>query len=137
MEADMKRKALIMSMAMLTGMPGWALAKGDGAAPKTGESRTSLDAEADVFAEPVKTSARSVIGVTGIMAKVKSILEPGGQEVMGWGVGAARPVGGWRMELFSSDAYERDITARQLHLSHDDPRVDAAKPVGLAFRLKF
>lgn len=129
----MKRKAMLMGMAFMTGLPGWALAKGT--AKAAGEAHAyPVDREAleplhriesgKERAEPgsavAQTPSRSAAEV---LAQIKSMLRG-----VNYGAVTAPAVERWSMELLEDGARAYD---------NGDPRTLNAKPVGVAFRLRF
>ncbi|MFA5081837.1 MAG: hypothetical protein WC474_04730 [Hydrogenophilaceae bacterium] len=130
----MKRKAMIVSMAVATGFPGWAMAKG---AKAPGDERPSaagvqahglVKADQDlqpVPAYPDESSVEVRNNTKELLARVKSTL-------MAATVPAAVDLRAsqWKMEMMESSA----MTGAD---DSDDPRLQQARPVGVAFRLRF
>ena len=132
----MKRKAMLMGMAVMTSMPGWAMATGTGKAASAAHpysrgmaAEVTLgkvefdyvtsrpDQAGTVQASPGKTAE--------LLAQIKSMLKK-----TSYGLAAQPTVDklGWRMELLESAAWAYDGI---------DPRLQKAKPVGVAFRFMF
>lgn len=132
----MKRKAMLMGMAVIAGMPGWATAKGTGkVAGETHRYVGSVAAQVplqtiEVINEPPTSIAGSLADSTQgkaavLLCKIKTILRTSNY---GARVTPAADGDGWNMEVLETQqgAY---------------PRADAqpreAAPVGVAFRLAF
>lgn len=134
--AEMKRKVLLVSMAMLTGMPGWALAKGNWKMDDIGARPMQSYLGDSPFGQEPQGDARNSLWTMEMLAKVKSMLQQ--QEGAGAaGMPARHRPRGWSMELMGAGSLEGG-NGTPLNLSgHEDPRIRAAKPIGLAWRLKF
>ena len=129
----MRRKAMLVGMAFMTGLPGWAMAKGTAKAvgeahsyPVGSEALETLDRiESDQGQAVAGWSASSTPSRTAseVLAQVKAMLR-------GVNYGAVTPPRAekWSMELLEGDARVYD---------NGDPRTLNAKPLGVAFRLKF
>ena len=132
----MKRKAMLRGMAVMTGMPGWAMAKGVGklggdahpysAGMQAQESidKVEFDNELPVPNERGVAEASSDKAAE-LLAQVKSMLRSANYGR------ATKPVAGnlgWKLEMLESNALAYD---------NSDSRLQLAKPVGVAFRLKF
>jgi hypothetical protein len=129
----MKRKAMLMGMAVMTGMPGWAMAKGVGKAG--GDVRPySAGMQAQEALERVEfDSAPNEKGVTGaspdkaaeLLAQVKSMLRSANY---GRATQPSTSNQGWKLEMLESSALSYDSS---------DSSLQQVKPVGVAFRFKF
>jgi hypothetical protein len=139
----MKRKAMLMGMAVMTGLPGWAVAKGadkavvnphpysdagwlqamDNAIP--GEIDSALPPSAEKAGDENGSAAKAAV----LLAQIKSMLRRAHYGMV------ATPLAdnlGWKMELLQSKAPVYTIA-----YDSGDPRVRGASPVGVAFRFKF
>lgn len=131
----MKRKAMLMGMAVMTGLPGWALAKGAGKAdneahapPPGAEALETLD-RIEVDNElSVSTTGRADTArkASEVLAQIKAALKG-----VNYGVVSKQVAQEWSMELM-----ERNPGAVAV-ADEGDPRLKNAKPVGVAFRMKF
>ncbi len=132
----MKRKAMLMGMAVMTALPGSCLAKGNpkaanGARSYAGgmEARTTLDQVESASIPPlsdrddVSESASSKAGV--LLAQIKAMLRQ-----THYGMVAKPTVGnpGWKLEMLDSNAWNHDGA---------DVRLQQSSPVGVAFRIRF
>lgn len=133
----MKRKAMLMGMAVMTGLPGWVLAKGSG---KMGEDlhhapssravqETNQRGEAEEYLSPADQGGRSESPpgkAAELLAHMKEMLRGANYGV------APKPAAsqlGWSMELLESGRFA----------AYDsyDSRMQKNRPMGLAFRIKF
>ncbi|HNQ04090.1 MAG TPA: hypothetical protein PKH69_05700 [Thiobacillaceae bacterium] len=130
----MKRKAMLMGVAVMTGMPGVGLAK-EGKTVHAGQKH-SATALADVESNLVMESAARVDGdALGGRVSMKRAWErfSGLQSLLGWTNFAvsAKPtasLSGWRVELLQNPAGA---------WAQEDPRLQRDRPWGLALRLGF
>jgi len=139
LEGGMKRKAMLMGMAVMTGLPGMAVAKGGKAAggaqgyPGGVVAAGAHDSAAIDPPPPLITPASIENGESGVppgraaevLAQIKSMFR--GTDY----VTTTKPtasVSGWRMELMESPAGVN---------VGEDPRLQGRKPVGVAFRFRF
>lgn len=121
----MKRKAMLMGMAVMTGLPGWALAKGSKA-----ELAPRLPGQMAV----VETADAPPGRAANVLAHMKAMLRE-----MDHGV-ASKPASSplaWRMELLgagSGGAVDGETVGGH---GGDDARTRQARPLGVSFRLRF
>ncbi len=133
---DMKRKALLVSMAMLTGMPGWAFAKGAGKVQEPEARHWQMNEEDNAFGETPQGVARIALRATEMLAQVKEMVR---QDLLDARVANAAPdihASGWKIELMGMGAAEEPAQQPAPH-SQGDARAEATKAVGLALRFKF
>lgn len=129
----MRRKAMLMGMMIVTGMPGWAVAKGTGKTvgeshsnPVDMETLETLDeagADSRLAASGASDTQHASRTASEVLAQIRSVLRG-----VNYGVAMPPTREGWSMELLDSGASAYDKA---------DPRLQNAKPVGLALRLKF
>lgn len=130
----MKRKAMLMGMAVMTGLPGWAMAKGSGKAfgeaqPHVGSTKSHAlgQAEGERLAPGMGNAGSAESSgnkASEMLAQIKSMLRG-----VNYGVVTTKQQGNdWTMELLQSDAGST---------AGGDPRLQDARPLGLALRLKF
>ncbi|MCP5277804.1 MAG: hypothetical protein H6935_05500 [Thiobacillus sp.] len=125
----MRRKAMLMGMAVIAGMPGWAMAKGSARpaaeAASSGSGAQARDdlIEIDRFGPQSDQADATADKAAEALARIKSMLR-------GVNYGAVRKPGddGWAMELLERGAVD---------LRGGDARLEDAKPFGVAFRRKF
>lgn len=132
----MKRKAMLMGMAVMTGLPGWAMAKGVGKAggdahPYSAGMQIQETLDRVEFDDGLPISNQNGVGEASpdkaakLLAQVKSMLRSSSFSR------SSKPVAGnsgWKLEMLESNALAYD---------GGDSRLQQAKPVGVAFRLKF
>lgn len=132
----MKRKAMLMGMAVMTGLPGWAMAKGIGKAggdarPYATGMQTQETLDRVEFDDGLRVSNQGGAGEASsdkaakLLAQVKSMLRSSNYSH------STKPVAGdsgWKLEMLESNALAYD---------GGGSRLQQAKPVGVAFRLKF
>ena len=125
----MRRKAMLMGMAVMTGMPGWAWAKCSvrpgSDVPSSGSSLQAPEGliEIDRFEPPSDQAGASPGKAAQVLARVKSVLRSENY-------GAVRKPGddGWTMEMLE----RRGVDPRS-----GDARLEDAKSFGVAFRRRF
>lgn len=128
----MKRKAMLMGMAFMTSLPGWALAKG--ASKGTDQVHAyAVGVEAlplqQLEVENVPLAPDTAEGkprkASEVLAQIKSMLRGAN-----YGAVMKPATQGWAMELLEGNAGGLGFDA-------GDPRLQGAKPLGVAFRLRF
>lgn len=135
----MKRKALVVSMALIAGMPGWAKAKEEMRSSRLGLSSVT---QAEVAPDIDRVLARdegSSRKAAEVLAQIKQMLRSGKREA------------GTVLERVAANKADMSLgfidqgpgladsvqhLADRRHLG-DDPRTQAARPWGLALRMKF
>ncbi|MDD4880431.1 MAG: hypothetical protein PHX10_02540 [Gallionellaceae bacterium] len=133
----MKRKALIMSMAVATGFPGWAMAKGakaqeGGQASAAGvQAQGLLRADQDLVPVTMYPDESSV----EVRNKAKELLAQIKSTLMAANIGAIAEAGTHRTSQWKMEMMESNTMAGVD--DNGDPRVQQTRPVGMAFRLKF
>ena len=129
----MKRKAMLMGMAVMTGLPSWAVAKGTGGNTHPYSSGREVQVTPDRVeseallpkSDETGTAAASPEMAAELLAQIKSVLR-----YANFGT-VTRPTAdnqGWKLELLA-----RETRA----FEYGDPRLSQVKPMGLALRLRF
>ena len=128
----MKRKAMLMGMAVMTSMPGWAMATSSSKAA-SGVQPYSRSLEAPVTLSSVTYSSMARDGraaaspgkASELLAQMKSMLSN-----VNYGV-STQPTAdnqGWKVKLLDNNDWV---------LYNVDPRLPQNKPIGVTFRLEF
>jgi hypothetical protein len=132
----MKRKAMLMGMAVMAGMPGWATAKGTAkAAGETHRYAGAQEAQVplqtiEVINEPPTSVAGSLADSTqgraaALLCKIKAVLRTSNY---GARVTPTADGDGWNMEV---------LEGQQVGYRSGDVQPRQVAPVGVAFRLAF
>ncbi len=132
----MKRKAMLMGMAVMTGLPGWSIAKSNakavgGAHSYAGglEAQATIDQVETGMLPPLSDETGAVESASSkagrLLAQIKSLLRQSHYGMV------AKPIAdnpGWKLEMLEGNAWNRD---------DGDIRIRQCKPVGVAFRIRF
>jgi len=137
----MKRKAMAMGMAVMAGLPSWAMAKGSAAKVADGVHSYADGMELpDATAQPAADTpslSNDIADENGsankaaiLLAQIKSMLRRSNYGM------AAKPAAdnlGWKLEMMQANALTYAGPAYDL----GDARLLDANPVGVTFRFKF
>ena len=126
-------------MAMMAGMPGWAMAKGSG---KTNGQQGAyphvqqMDVDAGQQLEGVPSPRAGAV-----LAQIKEMLRSGKIDRAMVSATPASDASQWQMELLGQQVVDGSHHEYMNLAAHNpsggDPRIQGSKPVGVSFRLKF
>ena len=135
----MKRKALIVSMALITGMPGWAKAKGEekSAAPNPSSASlaTGTPDSGPVMARDGETSRKAA----EVLAQIKQMLRSERREAdpVPDRVTVQTPGVGLGLIDQGPGFVDGGMNLADRRHAGEDPRTQSSRPWGVTLRMKF